>query len=41
MPRARLAVLESEHGHDAFLIEQDAMNAIVQEWRREVIDREA
>lgn len=41
MPRARLAVLESEHGHDAFLIDQERMNAIVQEWRREVIDREA
>jgi len=40
MPLARLAVLESEHGHDAFLIEQDQVNALVLEWRRETIDRE-
>src|SRR5690606_22790578 len=41
MPHARLAVLESVHGHDAFLIEQDQVNALVLDWRRETIDRES
>ena len=34
IPNAELAVLESEHGHDAFLIEEDAVNAFITEWRR-------
>ncbi len=36
MPRARLAVLESLHGHDGFLIDCDALNDLVAEWRREI-----
>ena len=38
VPRARLAVLESRHGHDAFLIEREAMNELVASWRRDVIE---
>ena len=38
IPNARLAVLESQHGHDAFLIEEDAVNDIVVGWRREALD---
>ncbi len=39
MPRARLAVLESSHGHDGFLIDCDALNDLVVAWRNEVVDR--
>lgn len=38
MPNARLAVLSSPHGHDAFLIERETVNSLVLEWRREAID---
>src|SRR5690606_21985008 len=38
IPNARLALLESRHGHDAFLIEEDAVNALVLDWRREALD---
>ncbi len=38
IPRARLAVLESKHGHDAFLIEEDAVNTFITEWRQAVLD---
>jgi len=37
IPNARLAVLESRHGHDAFLIEEDTVNDIVARWRRETL----
>ena len=37
IPNARLAVLESQHGHDAFLIEEDVVNDIVVGWRREAL----
>jgi homoserine O-acetyltransferase/O-succinyltransferase len=33
LPYAELAVLNSRHGHDAFLIETDALNAVLQEFR--------
>ncbi len=32
LPRGRLAVLSSTHGHDAFLIEQDALNDLLHPW---------
>lgn len=32
IPNADLAVLESPHGHDAFLIETDELSTIVREW---------
>jgi homoserine O-acetyltransferase/O-succinyltransferase len=38
MPNARLAVLESEHGHDAFLIEADVVDSLVTAWRRDALD---
>jgi homoserine O-acetyltransferase/O-succinyltransferase len=38
MPRSRLAVLEAPHGHDAFLIEREAVNELVAAWRRELVD---
>ena len=38
IPGARLAILEHEHGHDTFLIEQQALSRIVREWREAVID---
>src|SRR5690606_26236419 len=38
MPRSRLAMIEAEHGHDAFLIEREAVNDLVAAWRREVVD---
>src|SRR5690606_1219946 len=41
MPNARLAVLESRHGPEAFLIEADAVNDIVAQWRRESLERRA
>lgn len=34
LPRSRLAILDSEHGHDAFLIDVAALGAIVQDFRR-------
>ncbi|MBN1239471.1 MAG: homoserine O-acetyltransferase [Gammaproteobacteria bacterium] len=40
LPRAQLAVLEAEHGHDSFLIELDQLNDIVASWRRGVVDRD-
>jgi homoserine O-acetyltransferase len=33
LPRARLVTLRSPHGHDAFLIEGEAMNALLAEFR--------
>lgn len=33
LPNARLEVLASPHGHDAFLIEQDDLNALLRAWR--------
>ena len=33
LPRADLKVLNSPHGHDAFLIEQDVLNTLIAEWR--------
>ena len=33
MPAARLARLESPHGHDAFLIDVDELSALVAEFR--------
>jgi homoserine O-acetyltransferase len=36
LPRARLEVLSAPHGHDSFLIELDALNEIVEDWRVEV-----
>tara|TARA_B100000029_G_C17607314_1_gene967900 strand:+ start:5822 stop:6856 length:1035 start_codon:yes stop_codon:yes gene_type:complete len=38
MPDARLEVLESEHGHDGFLIETEAVNEIIATWRKEVVE---
>lgn len=32
LPQAELAVLESTHGHDAFLIEVEALNGIIRAW---------
>jgi homoserine O-acetyltransferase len=40
MPAAELAILESPHGHDSFLIELDTLDAIVREWRARVVDRD-
>jgi homoserine O-acetyltransferase len=34
LPAAEYVELASAHGHDAFLIEQEAVNRIVLEWRR-------
>jgi homoserine O-acetyltransferase len=34
LPDARLVTLRSPHGHDAFLIEGETLNAVVAEWRR-------
>jgi homoserine O-acetyltransferase len=36
LPLGRLATLRSPHGHDAFLIEGEAMNALVAGFRREI-----
>lgn len=33
LPNADLQVLSSPHGHDAFLIEQEALNAMIVQWR--------
>ena len=38
LPRAELAILEAAHGHDSFLIEVDAINDMVRDWRQRVID---
>ncbi len=38
MPNARLAVMDDDHGHDTFLIEQEALGDLVKRWRKEVID---
>ncbi len=38
LPRAELAILEAAHGHDSFLIEVDAINDMVREWRQRVVD---
>ena len=35
LPCATLEVLEAPHGHDSFLIELDALNALVASWRAE------
>ena len=35
LPRATLEVLSAPHGHDAFLIELDALNDMVRTWRAE------
>jgi homoserine O-acetyltransferase len=34
MPNAELAILEAAHGHDSFLIEIEAIDAMVREWQR-------
>jgi homoserine O-acetyltransferase len=41
LPDARLVTLRSPHGHDAFLIEGEAVNALVRAFREEVAAREA
>lgn len=33
LPHAALKVLSSPHGHDAFLIEQDALNDLIVQWK--------
>jgi homoserine O-acetyltransferase len=38
LPRAELAILEAAHGHDSFLIEVDAINRMVRDWRQRVVD---
>lgn len=38
LPNAELAVLQSPHGHDAFLIELETLNELVQSWRISTID---
>ena len=40
LPAGRLATLVSPHGHDAFLIEAEATNALVAEFRARGADRE-
>jgi len=35
LPRATLEILEAPHGHDSFLIEQEALNDLVAAWRTE------
>jgi homoserine O-acetyltransferase len=35
LPRATLEVLSAPHGHDAFLIELDALNETIAAWRRD------
>jgi homoserine O-acetyltransferase len=39
LPGATLEVLSSPHGHDAFLIELDALNDVVRTWRTEQVGR--
>jgi homoserine O-acetyltransferase len=36
IPHARFEVLESDHGHDAFLIDMDALNQIVADFRARI-----
>jgi homoserine O-acetyltransferase len=36
LPRATLEVLSAPHGHDAFLIEFDALSTLVTDWRARV-----
>ena len=38
MPNAELAVLDAPQGHDAFLIEQDALAEMLSAWRERRID---
>ena len=38
MPNSTLEVLKSDHGHDGFLIETDAVNRTVAAWRKKVVD---
>ena len=38
LPNAELAILEAAHGHDSFLIEIDALNAVVKDWRQRAVD---
>lgn len=38
LPNAELAVLAGDHGHDTFLIEQEALSDAVRAWRKRVID---
>jgi homoserine O-acetyltransferase len=40
LPGGRLATLASPHGHDAFLIEGEAMNALVEGFRRDLESRQ-
>jgi homoserine O-acetyltransferase len=40
LPQARLVTLRSPHGHDAFLIEGEAVNALVRGFRDELRDRD-
>lgn len=40
MPNARLDVIDSPHGHDAFLIELDELNRRVLRWRTDVLETE-
>ncbi len=35
LPNGELAILHSDHGHDAFLIEFNQLNAIITEWLRQ------
>lgn len=34
IPRAELAVMQSEHGHDGFLIDTDTLGSLVAAWLR-------
>jgi len=38
LPNAELAILEANHGHDTFLIEQETLSDIVLSWRKKKID---
>ena len=38
MPNAELAVMEGQHGHDTFLIDQSDLNEILLDWRIRTID---
>ena len=38
IPGAELVVLEAPHGHDSFLIELEAINKMVHDWRRRTVD---
>ena len=41
LPDARLVTLRSPHGHDAFLIEGEAVDALVKDFRATLADRGA